>query len=140
LNYKPVLWHDGSVAKTPGAVPPAPNLENLLANGIPRDRALLAVRVGELRVQQGWTYHVLGQHVTMNGTYLRRLEEGKHDLGLDRMLRLAHVFELSSLEQLFGHLPTEPLIRTNRCDDGVGQGADFAFATAPCRPSDSRSS
>ncbi len=91
-------------------MPPAPVLAELLRQGVARERALLAVRVGQLRSSRGWTYHGLGQRAESNGTYLRRLENGESNPGLDLLLRLARVFELKSLEQLFGTLPTEDLM------------------------------
>lgn len=91
-------------------MPAPPDLAALLARGIPRDRARLAVRVGELRYEHGWTHHGLAQHAGINGTYLRQVEEGGRNPGLEQLLRLARAFELSSLEQLFGPLPTEDLV------------------------------
>ena len=85
-------------------------LGDLLGRGAARERALLAVRLGELRVSRGWTHHGLGQRAGSNGTYLRQLENGERNPGLDLLLRLARVFELKSLEQLFGTLPTEDLL------------------------------
>jgi len=82
----------------------------MMAGGVPRDRAVLGARVGQLRVENGWTHHVLGQRAGMNGTYLKQLEEGQRNPGLDHLLRLARAFNLTSLEQLFGPLPTEELV------------------------------
>jgi transcriptional regulator with XRE-family HTH domain len=82
----------------------------MLDNGIPRDRAVLGARVGLLRVENGWTHHVLGQRAGISGTYLRQLEEGQRNPGLDHLLRLARAFNLASLEQLFGPMPTEELV------------------------------
>lgn len=98
------------MARTPGPVQPAPRLATLLGQGIPRDRAVLGTRIGELRVHNGWTHHVLGRHAGINGTYVRQLEAGQRNPGLDQLLRLARAFRLSSLEQLFGPLPTEDLV------------------------------
>lgn len=91
-------------------MPPAPVLAELLRRGVARERAVLAVRIGELRVSRGWTHHGLGQRAGSNGTYLRQVENGERNPGLDLLLRLARVFELKSLEQLFGSLPTEDLL------------------------------
>jgi transcriptional regulator with XRE-family HTH domain len=46
----------------------------------------------------------------MSGTYLRQVEEGARNPGLEQLVRLARAFDLSSLEQLFGPLPTEGLL------------------------------
>jgi transcriptional regulator with XRE-family HTH domain len=98
------------MARTPGPVMPALTVPLLLARGIPRDRAVLGARIGALRVENGWTHHVMGRKAGINGTYLRQLEVGERNPGLDQLLRLARAFGLSSLEQLFGPLPTEELI------------------------------
>lgn len=98
------------MARTPGAVAPAPRLSDLLTQGIPRDRALLGTRIGQLRARNGWTHHVLARRAGVNGTYLRQLEAGQRNPGLDQLVRLARAFGLSSLEQLFGPLPTEDLM------------------------------
>jgi transcriptional regulator with XRE-family HTH domain len=98
------------VPRGPGLVAPAPQVAVLLRQGIPRDRAVLGARIGELRVKNGWTHHVLGRQAGINGTYVRQLEQGERNPGLDQLLRLARAFRLSSLEQLFGPLPTEDLV------------------------------
>lgn len=98
------------MGRRPGPVPSAPNLKSLIGGGIPRDRAVLAVRIGELRVSRGWTHHALGQIAGLHGTYLKEVEQGRRNPSLDQLLRLARAFQLSSLEQLFGPLPTEELI------------------------------
>jgi transcriptional regulator with XRE-family HTH domain len=77
---------------------------------IPRDRAVLACGVGRLRVEKGWTFNDLSRETGMNGTYLKEIEGGQRDVGLDRLLVLARTFGLVSLEQLFGALPTESLL------------------------------
>lgn len=66
--------------------------------------------MGELRVGRGWTHHVLGQQAGIHGTYVRQVESGERNPGLEQLLRLARAFQLSSLEQLFGPLPTEELL------------------------------
>ena len=98
------------MARTSGPIPKAPELQDLLNRNVPRERAVLAIRVGELRASRGWTHYGLGQRAEIHGTYLRQLEKGERDPGLDLLLRLARAFELKSLEQLFGALPTEPLL------------------------------
>lgn len=98
------------MAKLPGSVSPAPHVQALLLDGIPRDRAVLAARVGELRVARGWTHHVLAQRAGLHGTYLKQMEAGQRNPGLEQLVRLARAFELSSLEQLFGPLPTEAVM------------------------------
>jgi len=99
-----------AMSRQPGPVPPAPSLQALLAAGVQRDRAVLAVRIGELRVDRGWTHYALGQVAGLHGTYLKEVERGIRNPSLDQLLRLARAFKLISLEQLFGQLPTEELI------------------------------
>lgn len=100
------------MARTQGDPEEPPELGTLLSQGIPRDRALLAVGIGRLRFAKSWTHHTLGKRAGgISGTYLRRVEEGTHSLTVDRLVRVAQALEVSSIEQLFGFFPTEPLLK-----------------------------
>lgn len=106
--------------RKPGPPEPAPELRELLEAGIPRGRAVLGVRIGQLRVASGWTYHTLGQQAGMSATNLMRLEWCKVNSKLETLTRLAKVLGLASVEQLFGALPSEDLVNESAPSDVGG--------------------
>lgn len=108
-----VLWQAGVVAKRPGPPEEPPDLEALVASGVPRGRAAIGVRLGELRFRRGLTRHGLGQQAGMNGTHLMRVELGAASPKLETLAKLANFYGLTTVEQLFGQLPSEELVREN---------------------------
>ena len=90
---------------------PAPNRAVLLANGIPRDHAELAVRVGELRVAKGWNWGTLAKEAGpgMRNTQIRAIERGTHNPTFSTLMKLARALDLRSLDELLGELPFSAL-------------------------------
>ena len=84
-----------------------PDYLTLIQREIPRERALLAVRVGSLRMQRDWNWYELGRHAGLKDVQIQEIEEGRRDPEFTTLVRLAKALELSSLDQLLRAAPLE---------------------------------
>ena len=86
---------------------PAPKASVLLARGITRERALLAERVGTLRLSAQMNWADLAAAAGMNAVQIQSIEEGRRDPQLSSLVSLALALKVHSLDELFGPLPLE---------------------------------
>ena len=75
---------------------------------MPRERALLAQRVGELRYRNGWNWIELGHAATVHPRLLEEIETGPRDPQFSTLLKIAEAFDLHSLDELLSPLPLAP--------------------------------
>ena len=103
-----------------GPPQPAPDLEALLRRGIQRDRAVFAVRLGDLRVRANMTHHVLVKRAEIHPDSVRKYESGDSEPTLGQLVGLVKALDLTSLEELFGPLPSDALfgLRSGPTDQG----------------------
>src|SRR4051812_23970524 len=100
---------DGVAGRPARRPQPAPDPGVLIINGIPRERAIFAGRVGGLRVARQWTRQQLASRSDIHRSIITGIEAGHKDPQLSTLLKLVDVFELCSLDQLFGSMPSESL-------------------------------
>lgn len=65
----------------------------------------------------GWTHTVFGKQASMSGSYLKQIEFGEVSPTFDRLLRIAATLGCTSIEQLVGPLPSEPLVEAHRAPE-----------------------
>lgn len=79
---------------------PLASYNQLVRVGVSRERALLAVRVSELRVGRDWNWYEAAAQADLKNVQLQEIEEGRRDPEFTTLVRLARAFDLSSLDQL----------------------------------------
>ena len=85
----------------------APRKEDLVNQGISRVRALLASRVGELRVARDWNWRDLACAAGMNAKQVEDVEKGARDPAFTTVVKLANGLGVRSIDELLGPLPLE---------------------------------
>ena len=97
----------------PGNPEPPVLATDLIARGIPRDRALCAEAVSGRRWRQEAgpiTRNQLAERAGMNVRQVRKLEAGDLDPQFfSTVVRLAHALGVHSLDEMVGFLPLEDL-------------------------------
>lgn len=90
-------------------------------DALDESRALTAFaeRVRELREQRGWSFGDAEAVSGVTRSHWHKLESGSRQPGLLSLLRIQRAFGLSSLDALFGPLPTQQFF-TPRPDAGKG--------------------
>ena len=78
--------------------------------GIPRDRAVLAARIGELRVARRLNRNQLAEAAKLSNAVVKGLERGTREPGFSTLLKLCRGLEIASLDQLLGPSPLERLL------------------------------
>jgi DNA-binding XRE family transcriptional regulator len=94
--------------RRPGTPQPAEDEATLLAKGATPPLAKLATRVGELRVEKGWTRQQLTTAASLNNRQLTEIETGGRDPTFTTLLKLCHAFDLDSIDTLIGR-PLPPM-------------------------------
>lgn len=67
-------------------------------------------RLRALRVERGWSLGDAGRVSGLTGSLWRKYEVGDTEPRLTQLLRIQRALDLSSVEMLFGTLPTEELL------------------------------
>lgn len=91
--------------RTPGPPQPSPQAAALVAAGIDPDLAMLAARIGSLRVRNGWTRQQLSDHSGVNNKQITEIEEGVRNPSFSTIVRLARALGLASVDELFAVVP-----------------------------------
>lgn len=105
LNDGRVSWQASIVPRPPALPQPVPRKEDLISAGIPRERAELAARVGQLRWDHQWSWRDLGKAAQMNQKQVEDVERGRRDIQFSSLIKLANAFGLRSLDELLIVLP-----------------------------------
>jgi transcriptional regulator with XRE-family HTH domain len=86
---------------------PAPTFAALQAAHVPRERALLGARLGELRLAKGWNWYELATQAGMRSVQVEGIENGQRDPEFSTLVRLARALGLKSLDELLMAAPLE---------------------------------
>jgi len=78
----------------------APDMQELLLRGLPRERALLGRRVALLRLERAWSWYTLASRAGIKSVQVQQIEEGRRDPGFSTLVKLAGALDLRSLDLL----------------------------------------
>ncbi len=84
---------------------PGPTLVSLQAEGITRDRAILAVRLAKLRLERDWNWTELANAAGVSWKQVEEVETGHRDPQFSTVVKLAKALEVHSLDEMLGELP-----------------------------------
>lgn len=91
--------------RIPSDPQPAPTLDDLLRRDVTRERALFAVRIGELRLEREWNYYQLADAAGLRSPQIEGIESGTSNPSFSTIIRLCVALGLHSLDELLVHLP-----------------------------------
>lgn len=87
-----------------GAAQAAPELGQLVNAGVEPDFAALGARVGQLRVERGWTWQQLADKADINHRQVKDIEAGRRDISYSTLVKLCRVFDFPGLGEFLGPL------------------------------------
>lgn len=105
LKDKSVVRDAGVVGRTRRSTQAAADRASLVTNGIPRVRAELAARIGELRVERDWNWSELAGAADVSAVQIEGIEAGRRDPSFSTLIKIAVALELCSLDELLGPMP-----------------------------------
>jgi transcriptional regulator with XRE-family HTH domain len=73
--------------------------------GVARERAELAVRIGELRHSHSWSWTELGKRAGVHAKQVEGIEMGIRDPQFSTLVKLARALELHPMDELLVALP-----------------------------------
>lgn len=88
-----------------GQPQPAELAPDLLARGVPRERAALAVRVALLRIGKGWNRAQLAEAAGIHAKQVEGVETGGRDPAFSTVVKLSKALDVRSFDELLGELP-----------------------------------
>lgn len=67
------------------------------------DYQLIGQRIASYRKQQSITQERLAEHLDVSTTFISKIERGKTQLSLERLVQICHYLNINPTELLYGH-------------------------------------